>query len=96
MNYSVLHPNPSFEKRFIKDVADYPESDQEMIMNAVKALEHDPRPNGYTKLTPPSKVHQVMAYYRIRTGRYRIFYDIVDSEKKVYILTVKRRNEQTY
>lgn len=96
MNYRVLHPSPSSEKRFIKDLSDYPEFDQEAIIVAVENLGQDPRPHGYTKLTPPSKVCQALAYYRIRVGRYRIFYDIVDSEKKVFILAVKRRNEQTY
>lgn len=65
-------------------------------MAAVKSLGHDPRPHGYTKLTPPAKIHQALAYYRVRVGKYRIFYDIVDSDKKVFIFAVKRRNEQTY
>lgn len=96
MRYRVLHPNESFEDRFVKTLASFPGHDQDAVIGAIAALAEDPRPPGYLKLTPAEKIRHRYAYYRIRVGQYRVFYDIVDGGKKVYILAVKRRNEKTY
>ena len=53
----------------------------EPIMDAISGLEENPRPAGYIKLKGREG-------YRIRTGNYRIIYDIFDSELIVDIITL--------
>ena len=36
------------------------------------------------------------AEYRLRVGSYRVLYDIDDQRKKVVLLKLAKRNEQTY
>ncbi|MFZ1751863.1 MAG: type II toxin-antitoxin system RelE/ParE family toxin [Saprospiraceae bacterium] len=58
----------------------------EPILNAIAALEENPRPTGYKKLKGRDG-------YRIRTGNYRIIYDIFDNELIVDIITLGNRKD---
>ena len=58
----------------------------EPIMDAISGLEENPRPAGYIKLKGREG-------YRIRTGNYRIIYDIFDSELIVDIITLGHRKD---
>ena len=55
-------------------------------MNRIKALENDPRPPGYEKLTGQER-------YRLRQGRYRIVYSIQDDELTVWVVKVGHRKD---
>ena len=55
-------------------------------MDAIAGLEENPRPAGYIKLKGRDA-------YRIRTGNYRIIYDIFDSELIVDIITLGHRKD---
>jgi mRNA interferase RelE/StbE len=56
------------------------------IIEAIAALEEDPRLNGYKKLKGRDG-------YRIRTGNYRIIYDIFDTELIVDVITLGYRKD---
>ena len=58
----------------------------EPIMDAISGLEENPRPAGYIKLKGREG-------YRIRTGNYRIIYDIFDSELIVDVITLGHRKD---
>jgi len=56
----------------------------EPIHNAIAALEENPRPRGYVKLKGRDA-------YRIRTGNYRIIYEIIDNKLLICIVAVGHR-----
>jgi mRNA interferase RelE/StbE len=58
----------------------------EPIIQAISSLEENPRPIGYIKLKGRDG-------YRIRTGNYRIIYDIFDTELLVDIITLGNRKD---
>jgi len=56
------------------------------IIEAIIELEENPRPSGYKKLKGRDG-------YRIRTGNYRIIYDIFDTDLIVDIITLGHRKD---
>lgn len=58
----------------------------EPILEAIAGLAENPRPQGYRKLKGRDG-------YRIRTGDYRIIYDILDTELIVDIITLGHRKD---
>lgn len=58
----------------------------EPILGAIAALAQNPRPEGYKKLRGRDG-------YRIRTGNYRIIYDVIDRELIVEIITLGHRKD---
>ncbi|MBI3318117.1 MAG: type II toxin-antitoxin system RelE/ParE family toxin [Candidatus Omnitrophica bacterium] len=64
------------------------ESEFRPLDAAILALESDPRPFGVQKLKEK--------LFRVRVGRWRIIYAVLDETREVIILRVTRRNEQTY
>ena len=58
----------------------------EPIIDAIARLEENPRPAGYKKLKGRDG-------YRIRTGNYRIIYDIFDTKLIVDIITLGHRKD---
>ena len=60
------------------------------VREAISSLVHNPRPPGSAKLAG------FVAVWRIRTGGFRISYDIADEERQLMALRIARRNEGTY
>lgn len=56
------------------------------IFDAIARLEDNPRPSGYKKLKGRDG-------YRIRTGNYRVIYDILDTELIVDIIALGHRKD---
>lgn len=56
------------------------------IIRAIYALQNNPRPQGYKKLTG-------RLGYRIRVGDYRVIYLIEDNEVKVFVIDIGHRKE---
>jgi len=56
------------------------------IIDAIAGLELNPRPQGYKKLKGRKG-------YRIRTGNYRVIYDIIDMQLVVNIITLGHRKD---
>lgn len=58
----------------------------EPILEAIAELEENPRPPGYKKLKD-------RVGYRIRTGDYRIIYNIFDKELIIDVITLGHRKD---
>ena len=71
-----------------KQLRRLPHSEGERMVEAMRSLRLDPRPEGC--------VHLEDKLYRIRVGRYRVIYAVFDAEVVVLICRVAGRTEATY
>ncbi|MBN2462429.1 MAG: type II toxin-antitoxin system RelE/ParE family toxin [Dehalococcoidia bacterium] len=62
----------------------------ERLRAAIRSLADAPRPHGVRKIEGTESA------YRVRTGNYRVVYEVYDKENLVLILHVGRRTETTY
>jgi mRNA interferase RelE/StbE len=69
-----------------KDLSGIPKKDVRKTLNRIKALENDPRPPGYEKLTGRER-------YRLRQGRCRIVYSIQDDELTIWVVKIAHRKD---
>jgi mRNA interferase RelE/StbE len=98
MAYEVVFPSERVERIFQKTLEKIPADYQETIIAAIRSLGSNPRPQGKRtkKLMGELIVAQFVAEYRLRVGPYRVLYDIDDEHKKVVLLKLAKRDEQTY
>lgn len=82
MKYTVI-----IKKTAQKQILSFPKIYYEKVRKAVLALETNPRPVGYIKLTGADNI------YRIRVGIYRIIYSIEDAQLTIYIFDVEHRKD---
>ncbi|MYB43314.1 MAG: type II toxin-antitoxin system RelE/ParE family toxin [Chloroflexi bacterium] len=64
--------------------------DARRIRDTLRALATEPRPAGSAKLAG------FAAVWRVRTGRFRVIYEVHEDEQRVMVLRVARRDERTY
>jgi len=62
----------------------------ERLRAAIRSLAGAPHPHGVRKIKGTESA------YRVRTGNYRVVYEVYDKENLVLILHVGRRTETTY
>ena len=74
--------------RIKRELRSIPPKDRERVIEAIEALQEDPRPYGIVQLEPN--------VYRLRVGDYRVIYKVFDKEQLVLIGRVARRSEKTY
>jgi mRNA interferase RelE/StbE len=79
--YKVLFRNSVW-----KDFESIPKAQLKNILEKIKSLSTNPRPNGSQKLSGQER-------YRIRQGRCRILYSIQDDELTVWVVKVAHRKE---
>ena len=60
--------------------------DRQRVVARIRGLATDPRPPGSQKLSGEEK-------YRVRQGRYRILYQVIDDELVVNVVRVAHRKE---
>jgi len=99
MKYRVLFPTLSMEDKFYNLLARLPRKIQDAIMDATVQLSENPYPQGkniFKKLTPPFKLMQYTAQYRLRIGNYRVLYDIDEAKKIIWVFVLRKRAEDTY
>lgn len=82
MAYSILLAPPA--ERRLKALAG---TIQKRIVTRLKALQHNPRPQGVKKLAGKDDL------YRIREGAYRIIYTIRDKELVVLVVKIGDRKD---
>lgn len=75
-----------FRESVEKDFAGIPKSDLKKILQRIKTLAEDPRPSGCEKLTGQDR-------YRVRQGRNRIVYSIMDQGLTVWVVKVGQRKD---
>lgn len=71
-----------------KQLERIPKKHRERLVNAMRSLRENPRPQGHT--------HLESDLYRIRAGHYRIIYAIFEDVLVVFVCKVARRTEKTY
>ena len=81
MSYGV-----SILRRAQKELAALPKADYGRVRDAVAALADNPRPAGCKKLVGRDG-------WRIRSGDYRVIYEIDDAEEKVTVLHIGHRRD---
>ena len=98
MDYEVVFPSERVERLFQKTLEKIPTNYRTAIIAAVRSLKTNPRPDGKRtkKLIGELIVSRFTAEYRLRVGPYRVLYDVDDQRKKVVLLKLAKRNEQTY
>ena|SRR3989338_3620705 len=99
MSYTARFPSTAVQRHFYNVLAELPEDLQDRIMQAVAGLQSNPRPFGaksFKQLTPPVKLYEHAAQYRVRIGDCRVLYEVDDSRKIVWVLAVRKRSEGTY
>ena len=80
-----------WNKRALKQLRKIPTKIKEAIIIAVEDL---PTTDGWHNVKPLTN-HQYM--YRLRVGRFRVFFDLEQKEVKIYLIQeVKKRDERTY
>ena len=72
------------------DLAALSEKDQRIVISKVDLLMEDARPPGAIKLSLANDA------YRLRAGRWRIFYRVEQKDRHVVISRVMKRDESTY
>ena len=78
------------EKQAINEMKHIPYKDQNHIKQKIKEiLPKNPFPSGHGDI----KKIKGSNFLRLRVGDYRIFFDVDNKEKKVYILSVKHRSK---
>lgn len=73
-----------FRRSVSEDLRRLPRGEIERILEAIRALADNPRPPGVEKLSASEK-------YRIRSGRYRILYEIREYALIVIVVKVAYR-----
>lgn len=74
-------------RRAVKALSGLPRRDQQRIRAAIDLLANDPRPPGCTKLSGELRT------YRVRTGDYRIVYDVFDDRLIVQVVGIGHRRD---
>lgn len=75
-----------FNKSVAKDLRPFPKQDVKRILQRIRLLAEEPRPQGCEKLSGEER-------YRLRQGNYRIIYEIGDARLVVLIVKVGHRRE---
>ncbi|MBI2852982.1 MAG: type II toxin-antitoxin system RelE/ParE family toxin [Chloroflexi bacterium] len=63
-------------------------NDQKRLDAVIGELENNPRPIGVKKLSG--------VIHRIRVGEWRVIYAILDRERRIAVVKIARRSEDTY
>jgi len=70
----------------VKELNSIPKKDLKKIVQKIRSLSDNPRPNGCVKLSGRER-------YRIRQGDYRILYSIENEILVVYVMKIGHRKE---
>lgn len=76
-----------FENEPQKALRKIPKHDQIKIIEKIEGLSKNPKPVGYKTLKG-----SLSNYYRIRSGDYRIVYDIIEEKIVILILKIAHRS----
>ena len=76
-----------FERQARKDSGQLAPKQMRQIQKKIDSLAQNPRPHGC------EKVKTMPGYLRVRSGEYRILYEVIDKEKLVIINRIRHRKE---
>lgn len=75
-------------RRVQRELGNLQEADYQRVATRLRALAHDPRPQGCEKLYDD--------IYRVRVGNIRIIYFVDERNKRIEVGGIRRRSESTY
>jgi len=98
LGYEVVFPSERVERSFQKALSKIPADYQVAIVTAIRSLGANPRPKGKRtkRLTGQIIVSRFTAEYRLRIGPYRVLYDVDGQKKRMVLLKLAKRDEETY
>jgi mRNA interferase RelE/StbE len=73
-------------KSVLKDLDKIPKKELQRIIQKIRRLAHDPRPQGYEKISGLDR-------FRIRLGNYRIIYSVQDDELTIWVVKIGHRRD---
>ena len=73
-----------------RDLRRLPSQARNRLVSPIQLLSDNPQPRGVRKIRGQERA------WRIRTGPYRIIYDVYDDQQLVVVFKVDRRRETTY
>ena len=73
-----------FKKSVKRDLKHLPKGDIQKILKSIRGLAYEPRPPQSKKLTSLNR-------YRLRSGRYRVLYEIKDQLLLITVIKVRHR-----
>lgn len=73
-----------------KHLAKFPKKDRERLLKAIEVLPENPFVGDVEKMEGEDNI------WRRRIGAYRIRYEIITSEKVIYVFRAERRTSHTY
>ena len=76
-----------FTPAALRDLKRLPRDVRAGILSAIEALADNPRPQGYEKIEGSGGL------YRIRSGDYRVLYNILDDVLTVLVVRARHRRE---
>src|SRR5260370_15136454 len=88
--------NVTFNPALLHDVLVLPPKEEHQVMAKIQQLTLDP--------TPDAKVKKLLKYmssdgkrlYRLRSGKYRVFYTFSSEKSSISLLAIRRRDDDTY
>ncbi len=75
-----------FRNSVEKELKRIPKRDLSRLLERIKALGDEPRPQGCEKLSGQER-------YRVRQGNYRVIYSVQDNELTVWVVKVGHRRD---
>lgn len=99
MPHEVVFASERIERLFEKALKTIPSDyHQTEIIESIRGLSENPWPGSKRskKLRGKVAISQFIAEYRLRIGPYRVLYDVDGTRKKVVLLKLVKRDEQTY
>lgn len=81
---------PIYSNRFAKQIKKFPKKEQLKILHKITSVLDDPRSSSIKLETTRPPI------YRLRTGEYRVFFELDNMASEMIITDVKRRTTQTY
>ena len=82
MQYTIL-----FKKSALKELRKLPKEFSVQIAKVIDGLSKNPRPHGHKKLK------STLNLYRIRSGNYRVIYQIKDKKCIILVLRIGNRKD---
>ena len=79
MNYEI-----KIKRSAQKSLAKIPNTQQENIINSIRNLSKNPRPEGCKKLSGRNA-------WRIRIAQYRVIYEIYKDKLQIIVITIEQR-----
>lgn len=91
-----LQWNVTFKPALLRDVLALPPKETHQVMAKIDLLMQDPTPDAKVKKSIKCMSRDGHRIYRLRSGNYRLFYTFSLEKQSISLLTMRRRDDDTY